>query len=119
MLAAELEAAKTLCSQLAPQFLLLGRRLGTKTPASVSRTFFVGIHNRAPQKGVLTKDPLSAPNRRRRSPPEGWRRADRPIDSRVRGLFEHQHRAGDFAGLHRAEGFVDVLQLTSAANHVV
>src|SRR5438552_7704716 len=35
------------------------------------------------------------------------------------GSVEHQHRAGDLAGLHRAEGLVDVLELAAAADHLV
>src|SRR5205085_6386231 len=35
------------------------------------------------------------------------------------GSVEHQHRAGDLAGLHRAEGLVHVLELAAAADHLV
>ena len=36
-----------------------------------------------------------------------------------RRLFEHQHCACDFAGFHRAECFVDVLELAATRDHVV
>src|SRR3989454_529420 len=34
-------------------------------------------------------------------------------------LIEHQHCAGDLAGLHRAEGVVDVLETATAGDHLV
>src|SRR5271166_2986371 len=34
-------------------------------------------------------------------------------------LIEGQHRAGDFAGFHRAEGFVDVAETAALGHHVV
>jgi hypothetical protein len=47
---AEFEAPKALCSETAPQFLLLFCGIGTEASSSLSRTFIVRIHDRTPQK---------------------------------------------------------------------
>ena len=50
MLSAEFEFAEALGSEVFPQLPLLIRRLGTKPPAAIARSFVLGIHNRALQK---------------------------------------------------------------------
>jgi len=38
--------------------------LGTKTPASIARSFVCGTHKSRASEGALIKDPLSAPKKR-------------------------------------------------------
>ena len=38
---------------------------------------------------------------------------------RLGAVLEHEDGTGDLTGLHRSEGFVDVLQLAADRNHFV
>jgi hypothetical protein len=69
VLPTEFESAQALGSELRPQLPLLGSQLGTKTPASIARSFVCGTHKSRASEGALIKDPLSAPKEGRRSPP--------------------------------------------------
>ena len=69
VLSPEFESATALGSEVRPQLPLLVSRLSTKTPASIARSFVVGSHESRAKEGALTKDPLSAPKKWRRSPP--------------------------------------------------
>jgi len=69
VLPAEFESAQALGSEVRPQLPLLVSRLGTKTAASIARSFVYGTHKSRASEGALIKDPLSAPKKGRRSPP--------------------------------------------------
>ena len=58
MLPAEFESRKALGSEVRPQLPLLIRTLSPKAPALIAQSFVIGTHDRAPEAGALTKDPL-------------------------------------------------------------
>ena len=58
VLRAEFESRKALGSEVLPQLPLLIRTLSPKAPVLIAQRFVIGTHNRAPEAGALTKDPL-------------------------------------------------------------
>ena len=83
MLPAEFESRKAPGSEVPPQLPLLSRTLSPKAPALIAQSFVIGTHNRAPEAGALTKDPLWGAAARRPSPPVRGRKLKQNVNSRA------------------------------------